>query len=40
MMKHREDIKELLPEPMKVVGENGIKINVVGPASEVEIKRF
>jgi len=39
VMKHREDIKELLPEPMKVVGENGIKINVVGPASEVEKMR-
>merc|ERR1711915_856923 len=39
VMKHREDIKDILDEPMKVVGEGGVKLNVVGPASEVEKMR-
>jgi len=35
-LKHGLDIKELAQEPMKVVGAGGVKINVVGPAAELE----
>merc|ERR1711868_121697 len=35
-LKHGLDIKELAQEPLKVVGAGGVKINVVGPAAELE----
>ena len=35
-MAHGADIKEIVQEPLKVVGEAGVKINVVGPAAELE----
>lgn len=34
--KHAEDIKGMLEEPLKVVGEGGMKINVVGPKAEID----
>jgi len=35
-MLHGADIKEIAAEPMKIIGEAGVKINVVGPAAELE----
>jgi len=34
--KHAEDIKGMLEEPLKVVGEGGMKLNVVGPKHEID----
>jgi quinol monooxygenase YgiN len=34
--KHGEDIKGMLDEPLKVVGEGGMKLNVVGPKAEID----
>merc|ERR1712055_588320 len=33
---HGADVKELLEEPIKAVGEGGFKLNVVGPKSELD----
>ena len=35
-LKHGADIKDMLEEPMKVVGVGGFTINIVGPAAELE----
>jgi len=36
VQKHGADIKDMLEEPMKALGANGIKINVVGPQAEID----
>lgn len=36
VMLHGADIKEIAAEPMKIIGEAGVKINVIGPAAELE----
>jgi len=33
---HLEDVKEPLDEALKIVGEGGLKLNIVGPAAELE----
>ena len=35
-LKHGADIKDMLEEPLKVVGAGGATINVVGPAADLE----
>jgi len=35
-MLHGADVKEIIEEPMKAVGAGNFKLNVVGPASELE----
>ena len=35
-LQHGADIKEMVQEPLKVVGAGNVKINVVGPAAELE----
>merc|ERR1719244_2571728 len=34
--KHGADVKEMIEEPMKAVGAGNFKLNVVGPAAELE----
>jgi len=35
-MQHGADVKEIIEEPMKAVGAGNFKLNVVGPAAELE----
>ena len=39
-LKHGADIKDMLEEPLKVVGTGGATINVVGPAAELEMEKL
>jgi len=36
VLQHGRDVKDLLEEPMKVVGAGGMKLNVLGPQSELD----
>ena len=36
VMQHLKDVKEPLDKALKVVGEDGLKLNIVGPAAELE----
>ena len=36
VLQHGADVKEMIQEPLKVVGAGNIKLNVVGPPAELE----